>query len=62
MVMQYEEKPWLLQKMQIQVVAAALEKAEAEDLVEVCKEVGSGYHVRMYFNDRQRLWMDIMEQ
>ena len=43
-------------------LAVELEKTEAEDLVEdMCKEVGSGYHVR-YFNDCQRLWMDIMEQ
>ena len=37
---------------QIQVLAVELEKPEAEDLAEVGKEVGSGYHVR-YFNDRQ---------
>ena len=62
MAMQCEEKPRLLRKIQIQTVAAELEKAEAKNLVEeVCKEVGSGYHVR-YFNDRQRLWTDIMEQ
>ena len=56
MAMQCEEKPQLLQKIPIQVLAAELEKTEAEDLVEeVCKEVGSGYHVR-YFNDSQHLW------
>ena len=63
MVIQCNEKPRLLPNIQIQALAVELEKTEAEDLVEeVCKEVmGSGYHVR-YFNDRQRLWTDIMEQ
>ena len=52
----------MLQKKQMQALAAELEKTEAEDLVEeVCKEVGSGYHFR-YFSDRQCLWMDIVEQ
>ena len=41
--MQCEEKP---RKIQIQALADELQKAEAEYLVEeVCKEVGSGYHV-----------------
>ena len=44
MAMQCEEKPRLLRK--IKTVAAELEKAEAKKLVEeVCKEVGSSYHV-----------------
>ena len=61
MAMQCEEKPRLL-KLEMQTVAAELEKAEAKNLVEeVCKELGSVYHVR-YFNDRQHLWTDIMEQ
>ena len=33
MVIQCDEKPRLLQKIQIQVLAAELEKAEAEDSV-----------------------------
>ena len=46
MAMQYDEKPRLLQKIQIQALAAELEKAEAEDLVEeLFKEVGLGYHL-----------------
>ena len=63
MVIQYDEKPRLLQNIQIQSMAVELEKTEAEDLVEeVCKEVGRKWlHVR-YFNDCQHLWTDIMEQ
>ena len=46
MAMQCEEKLQLLRRIQIQMVAAELEKAEAKKLVEeVCKEVGSSYHV-----------------
>ena len=45
MAMQCDEKPQLLQKIQIQALAAELEKAEAEDLVELFKEVGLGYHL-----------------
>ena len=40
-------------------MAFEIEKTEAEDLVELCTEFGSGYHVR-YFNDRQRLWTNII--
>ena len=63
MVMQCDEKPQLLRNIQMQSLAVELEETEVEDLVEeVCKEVGRKWlHVR-YFNDRQRLWMDIMEQ
>ena len=47
-MMQYDEKTRLLQKIQIQALAAELEKTEAEDLVEeLFKEVGIGYHVRV---------------
>ena len=46
MVMQCDEKPRLLQKMQIQALAAELQKAGAEDMVEeLFKEVGLGYHL-----------------
>ena len=57
--MQCHEKPRLLQKIQIQALVAELENAEAEDLVELFKEVGLGYTI---FDDRQRLWTDVMEQ
>ena len=59
MAMQCDEKPRLLQKIQIQALAAELEKAEAEDLVELFKEVGD---LATIFDDRQRLWTDVMEQ
>ena len=58
-----DEKPRLLRNIQTQSLAVELEKTEAEDLVEeVCKEVGRKWlHVK-YFNDRQRLWTDIVER
>ena len=60
--MQCKEKPRLLCKKQLQALAAELEKMETEDLMEeVCKHVGSGYHVS-YFNERQCLWMKITDQ
>ena len=52
-----------METLQIQSLAVELEKTEAEDLVEeVCKEVGRKWLDVRYFNDRQRLWTDIMEQ
>ena len=61
MAMQCEEKPRLLRKIQIQTVAAELEKAEAKNLVEeVCKEVGSGYHVR-YFKGVCKRWTGLLD-
>lgn len=47
MAMQSNNKLRLLQKMQIQALAAKLENAEAEEsLDEVCKEVGSGCYLK----------------
>ena len=55
MAMQCEEKLRMLRKKQLQALAAELVKMETEGLLEeVCKQVGSGYHVS-YFSDRQRL-------
>ena len=62
MAMQCEEKLRMLRKKQLQALAAELVKMETEGLLEeVCKHVGSGYHVS-YFSDRQRLWTNITEQ
>ena len=62
MAMHCKEKPRLLCKKQLQALAAELEKMETEDLMEeVCKQVGSGYHVS-YINDCQHLWTEIAEQ
>ena len=47
MAMQCEEKPRLLRKIQVQALADELQKAEYL-MEEVCKEVGSGYHVRYF--------------
>ena len=48
--MQCDEKPRLLRNIQIQALAAELEKTEAEDLVEkVCKEVGQKWLPRQIF-------------
>ena len=50
MVMQCTEKLQLLRNIQIQALAAELEKTEVEDLVEeVCKEVGWKWLPRQTF-------------
>ena len=59
--MQCEEKLRLLRKIQIQMVAAELEKAEAKNWWRRCVKKWE-VATMSYFNDHQRLWTDIMEQ
>ena len=50
--MQCNKKLQLLWKVQMRALAAKLEKTELVE--ELCKEVGSGYHVK-YSEEHQRL-------